>query len=99
MKTIIPDYKKIYSDMIAEKFPEHKECHKILDKEELSQLDVIVLNNILFNNKNHNKHRSYSEETILEILRFQKKNNWNNSELAKHFNLSRNTVTKWKKYF
>ncbi|GAA4160324.1 hypothetical protein GCM10022217_24170 [Chryseobacterium ginsenosidimutans] len=105
MKMTTPDYKRIYSDLIAEKFPDRKECKIILSKERLSELDVITLNNILFkdNNKDttslNQKHRSYNQDTILEILRYQKKNKLNNIQVAKHFKLSRNTVAKWKKIF
>jgi hypothetical protein len=33
------------------------------------------------------------------MLDYQKKNKLTNSQLAKHFKLSRNTVTKWKRLF
>jgi hypothetical protein len=105
MKMTTPDYKRIYSDLIAEKFPNREECKIILSKERLSELDVITLNSILFkdNNKDtilfNQKHRSYSQDTILEILQYQKKNKLNNIQVAKHFRLSRNTVAKWKKMF
>lgn len=50
--------------------------------------------------KNINKkHRSYSKSDIIKILNHQKKNQLNNSQLARHFGLSRNTVTKWKRLF
>ena len=46
-----------------------------------------------------NKFKTYSEEEILYILKFKKINKLKNIEVAEHFNLSRNTVTKWlKKY-
>lgn len=105
IKIAIPDYKRIYSDLIAEKFPNREECKMILKKNILSELDVINLNNILFKDNNRDtvsfnqKHRSYSQETILEILDYQKKNKMNNIQLAAHFKLSRNTVAKWKKIF
>lgn len=105
MKLTMPDYKRIYSDLIAEKFPNREECKIIMRKKMLSELDVISLNNILFkdNTKDtvafNQKHRSYSQETILEILKYQKTNNMNNVQLAAHFKLSRNTVAKWKKIF
>lgn len=101
-----PDYKKIYRDIIEKKYPEKKEiCSKIMISESLSILDVIKLNALIFheNNKENSVHnqylRSYDKKTILKILDFQKKNHCNNSQLARHFKLSRNTVTKWKKLF
>lgn len=96
-----PDYNKIYYDIIMIKFPSRMEdCKRLLSKERLTALDVITIDKILFGeNTENNKHRSYNKKTILKILDYQKKNKLNNSQLAKHFQLSRNTVTKWKKIF
>lgn len=101
-----PDYKKIYNDIISLKYPEKKEvCKDLLSKNNLSTLDIIEISRILFNkitkeNFSFNqKHHSYDRSAIIEILEYQKKNRLNNSELARHFNLSRNTVTKWKNRF
>ncbi|PWN68846.1 transposase [Chryseobacterium phosphatilyticum] len=98
-----PDYKKIYSDMISIKYPEKKEvCRIFLSKENLSVLDVITINNILFNTncrestQFNQKHRSYDVSAISYILQYQKRNELNNSQVAKHFKVSRNTITKWK---
>lgn len=99
MNTTKPNYKKIYSDIISAHFPEKEnELKSILAKDELSCLDVIQLNNKLFGNQTP-KHKSYDKPTILQILSHQKTYNLNNTELAHHFQLSRNTVTKWKKMF
>lgn len=101
-----PDYQRIYRDLLKMKFPEkEKDCQPILQKENFSQLDVINLEIILFGKKqseeflNDGRHRSYDKSTIFKILDYQKKNNLNNSELAKYYGLSRNTVAKWKKHF
>ena len=101
-----PDYKKIYTDLVMIKFPDKKEaCEFIFQKEELSELDVIKLNNLIFNggnkdrSSNNGKHRAYNKFTILNILDYQKANNLNNKETAEYFGLSRNTVAKWKKIF
>lgn len=101
-----PNYRLIYHDIISIKCPGKKEeCNPILNKKEISILDVIKLNMIIFgiNDKEtqifNQKHRSYDESTILEILDYQAKNNLNNTQLANHFKLSRNTVAKWKKHF
>ncbi len=105
MKEIEPNYKRIYSDLIEERFSDRTDCKKILSKKKLSQLDVIKLNSILFKNDSESNfsfnqmHRSYNRETILEILTYQKQNNLSNVQLAAHFQLSRNTVAKWKKIF
>ncbi|MEJ5049259.1 helix-turn-helix domain-containing protein [Chryseobacterium culicis] len=99
-----PDYKKIYSDLVDLKYPEKKhECAKILSKKNLSAFDVIEINRIIFsydqNIKANQSHRSYNKETIYKILEYQKKNYLNNTQLALHFKLSRNTVAKWKTLF
>lgn len=99
-----PDYKKIYTDIIARNCPEkRKEYENILLKKRLNFLDVIELNKRIFRSKDmssiafNQQHRAYNKDTIAYILEFQKKNNLNNSQLASHFKLSRNTITKWKK--
>ena len=100
-----PDYKRIYSDILSKKYPEKKEeCISLLEKQSLSNLDIIRLNDKIFGRDNANKefnqkYRSYQKSDILQILDYQKKYKLNNSQLANHFNISRNTVTKWKKMF
>ena len=105
MKNNQPNYRRIYSD-ILNKHPEKKaECHPLLKKENLSVLDIIELNKIIFGivdkqkQAENQKHRSYSKSDILSILDYQKKHKLNNIQLARHFGLSRNTVAKWKKTF
>jgi Fic family protein len=101
-----PDYRRIFEDIIDLKYPHKKEsCSKILNKNDLSILDVIKLNSMIFDHQNgsadrvNQQYRSYNTDAILEILEYQQKNKLNNSQLANHFKLSRNTVTKWKKMF
>lgn len=100
-----PNYKHIYSDILIKKYPEKKEeCNSILVKKNLSTTDIIELNQKIFGitkeiEKINQRHRSYNKIDILEILDYQKKNKLNNSQLANHFGLSRNTITKWKKIF
>lgn len=105
-KTNFPNYKRIYTDIISKKYPEkEKKCKYILQKKEISTLDIIKINEIIFGNTdkeesiNNQKHRSYDESAVLEILNYQKKNKLNNSQLANHFKLSRNTIAKWRKNF
>ncbi|MCS3529908.1 helix-turn-helix domain-containing protein [Chryseobacterium sp. JUb7] len=106
MEKSSPNYKQIYCDIINRKHPNKKiACETILKKEEVSILDVIKLNNIIFGMKDREtntfdqQHRSYDEQSIKEILEYQEKNDLNNTQLANHFKLSRNTVAKWKKHF
>ena len=101
-----PNYKRIYSDIINIKYPDKKElCSNLLSKSKLSTLDIIEISRILFTiNSEENlgfnqRHRSYDKSTIFQILEYQRENKLNNTQLAKHFNLSRNTVTKWKNRF
>ena len=106
MKNNQPDYKTIYTDILHKKYPEKKaECFPLLEKENLSVLDIIELNKKIFGiadketQAENQKYRSYSKSDILKILDYQKKHKLNNSQLSKHFKLSRNSVTKWKKMF
>lgn len=101
-----PDYKRIYSDMLAKKFPHRKKDFDVfLNKKELSILNIIELNKKIFgtvdkqSEKFNQKHRSYRKSDIMKILDHQKKYKLNNSQLANHFKLSRNTIAKWKKMF
>lgn len=104
-----PCYKSIYLDMMTKKFPDKIEKYQAMfQKEELSALDVIKLNEDLFGKQNKTedsesnssqKYRSYLKSDILQILDYQRKNKLNNSEIARHFKLSRNTVKKWKDVF
>lgn len=98
-----PFYNKIYNDILNKKFPDKiKECRSILIKEDLSFLDIIQLNKKIFGHQDefdNQRLRSYSLEAVFKILEYQKKNELNNTQLAVHFKLSRNTIAKWKKCF
>lgn len=106
MKNRTPNYKQIYTDLLQEKYPEKmKDFESFFNKDHLSQLDVITLNEKIFGKQNsennvfNQKFRAYSKSDILKILDHQKEYKLNNSQLANHFDLSRNTVTKWRKLF
>lgn len=106
MQKSTPDYHQIYKDIINKKYPSRKEeCLFLLNKENLSVLDVIELNHRVFGLSDqmteafNQSHRSYNKSSILMMLDYQKKNKLSNSQLAKHFKLSRNTVTKWRRLF
>lgn len=101
-----PDYVRIYNDLIKMKFPEFlDEFEKLLQKEKLSFFEITQINKKLFGNKNRTqkaleqKYKAYDKSTILKILRYQKKHSLNNTQLANHFKLSRNTVANWRKIF
>ncbi|SEW47279.1 hypothetical protein SAMN05421841_3482 [Chryseobacterium wanjuense] len=109
MKPIIkskPNYKKIFCDIITLKHPDKLEyCREILAKDEILLFDVILLNKIIFGNGEkdteffNQQHKSYDEATINTILNYQKKHHLNNSEVSRHFKLSRNTIARWRKLF
>lgn len=101
---MIPNYKKIYTDLLDRKYPEKKQaCESILQKTTIESLDVIRLNELIFNKNNkdllkkNQLFKSYDEHTVINILKYQKENRLNNIQLASHFKLSRNTIAKWKK--
>ena len=102
MKPLTPDFRLIYSDIISKLYPEKKiDCIKLLSKKELSIMDILELNHMIFGKSGeiNQKYRSYDKSDILKILDFQKKHKLNNTQLAKHFTLSRNSVARWKKAF
>lgn len=101
-----PNYKNIYSDIINRKYPhKKKKCKRILEKDQLTFLDVLELDELIFEKKSremeemNQKYRSYDKSTILEILEYQKKHKLKNTEVANHFKMSRNTIANWKKLF
>lgn len=106
MKNSKPDYQRIFEDIIIKKYPERKEEFKhYLEKKQFSIMDVITLNSKIFNLKDketlafNQKRKSYDQKTILKILDYQQKERLNNTQLANYFNLSRNTVSKWRKLY
>ena len=106
MQKLTINYRQIYTDILNKKYPHKKqECKAFLEKDELSTIDIIELNKKIFGHSDketeifNQKHKSYNQVDMLKILEFQHKNNLNNTQLAKHFKLSRNTVSKWKKIF
>lgn len=103
MKKATPNYKRIYTDIMMDKYPEKiTECLHILNKKTLSVMDIIDLNNRIssHNAKKINQQlKSYDRDTIFKILTYQKQHQLNNIETAKHFNLSRNSLQKWKKIY
>lgn len=100
-----PNYRKIYEDMIAKKYPDKAEaCRSILSKKKIKTIDVIMLNNIIVGFDSHHiennqKLKSYDKDTVFEVLMYQKKHHLNNIQTAKHFNISRITLSSWKKKF
>lgn len=98
----MPDYRQIYTDILDKKYPHKKEeCMPFLQKNTLSVIDILHLNEKIFesSDKTNHKYRTYKKSDIIKILNYQKKNKLSNSELANHFKLSRNSVAKWKKLF
>lgn len=92
-------YKKIFHDILDMKFPEKAELHRIVLERDINDFyDVLSLNKLIFGEENKdNKHKSYDPSTIKKVLNYQQENNLTNIETARRFNLSRNTVTAWKK--
>ncbi|GEM53504.1 helix-turn-helix domain-containing protein [Empedobacter brevis] len=100
------DYKKLYTDIINKQNPEKiTECEHLLNKEYLSVIDILIINKIIFGvneSKDFNlnqKFKSYTKQDIIQILDYQKIHSLNNTQLAKHFKISRNTIAKWRKIF
>ncbi|MGE8525144.1 helix-turn-helix domain-containing protein [Chryseobacterium rhizosphaerae] len=100
-KKEMPDYKKIYTDMIEMKYPEKKEsCREILESDKLLALDIIALNKIIFGKSiQEKKHRSYDKTSILRMLDHQEQNNMTNVAMSRSIGISRNSIAKWKKMY
>lgn len=104
---MIPDYKQIYTDILEEKFPEKLIDATIRLKLETlhSAFDILKFNQLIFGEPeyavgfNNQRLRSYDEDSILKILRYQKQNELTNLQLGKQFKISRNTIAKWKTIF
>lgn len=100
---MIPDYNSIYHDILNLKYPHKKDAfHFLTENEKFSAIDVLELNKVIFGNngiKKNQKYRSYNKSDIFKILNYQKQHKCNNSQLATYFNMSRNTITKWRKIF
>ena len=99
-----PDYQRIYTDILNKKFPEKiEECKGLLEKKDLTVIDILELDQRIFGKRAkaessyNQKFRSYKIPDIKKILEYQTKYQLNNSQLANHFQLSRNTIAKWKK--
>lgn len=99
-----PFYKKLYADMIRDKYPEKVvRCARFLKKDRWIALDVIQINEILFGSSKDKsdvrvdrKHRAYDRESIQKILQYQQENELTNQAIVEEFGVSRNTVSKWK---
>src|SRR5690606_39465570 len=82
-----PNYQKLYKE-ITERF--HKEKSSLvtgyLEKEEWTSLDVITVNDLLFNKKRNKelefnaKCKAYDELSIKNMLNYQKQHRLNNTD-------------------
>ncbi|TDX87247.1 helix-turn-helix domain-containing protein [Epilithonimonas xixisoli] len=99
-----PNYTRIYLDIIK-----YKNKEKIVSQELVKKInnikivkDILEIEKELFKDnylRQNQKLKSYDEPTIKLILKYQKKNQLTNLELAKQYNISRNTIARWKKNF
>ncbi|WP_346985861.1 helix-turn-helix domain-containing protein [Chryseobacterium sp. POE27] len=105
MERSVPNYRKIYEDIISRKCPEkYNECAYLLNKNEIMAMDVLKLNEIIFGTSpeteiNNRRHKNYDYHSIIRILEYQKEKGLSNIEVSRHFNLSRSTVSRWRKTF
>ncbi|CAD7811915.1 hypothetical protein CHRY9390_02436 [Chryseobacterium aquaeductus] len=107
MKNTNPNYRQIYLDILAARYPEKLNDNTVIAKiNSLStDLDILFLNDLIFGERNpkdeikNQKLRSYSKESIFKILHYQKQYNLNNSQLSRKFKLSRTTISRWRKIF
>lgn len=97
------NYKRIFEDILKIKYPQKMDkVLPLLYENELSSIDVLKINNMIFEVKQTEgslNHRTYNRSDIVKILEYQKENNLTNTAVAKHYKMSRNTISKWKKKF
>ncbi len=101
------NYKEIYFSLIKEKFPEKLNDPKI--KWRLEHLDsainVIELNDLLFHNGKRESNitdsrlRSYTEDEIIRILKYQERFKKSNTDIVNKYGMTRTTLNSWKKRF
>lgn len=93
------NYKRIFLDILDFKYPDKKKnCLHLLQKENLSAIEVLEINQIKIEVRSVNqKYRSYSFRDIQKILEYQRNHNLNDTQLSSYFKISRNTICKWKK--
>jgi hypothetical protein len=107
MNSLQPDYHRIFNDILSKILSIKLHALKFLKRKDLSALDVIKLNTLIFSYTERNtpsgigenKHRSYNKTDILYMLDFQKENGYNNSQISLYFRVSRNSIAKWRKIF
>ncbi|MCT4666293.1 MAG: hypothetical protein N4A45_13805 [Flavobacteriales bacterium] len=108
------NYKTLYLDFLKDdsiKIPTEQR-NQLLNmisrepSEEITYRKMIQLNGMIkkiispeSNNQRTQRLKSYSEDYIKHILAYQKENNLSNLSVALEFNISRNTISKWKKRF
>lgn len=102
-----PNYKRIYLDVIKMKCPEKLNQYRdfITPQKDLNALDILMLNDMVFGKadketqKLNQQVKSYDKSSVIKILEYQKKYRLNNVQLSRHFHLSRNTITAWKRRY
>ena len=102
-----PNYKKIYSDIVREKFPEMVNDRFLKEKIRSirTAMDIIDVNELIFRETKNSKKsenqklRSYDKYSILKVIEFQRKNQLSNVQTGMHFNISRRTIGKWNRIF
>jgi len=103
--TAKPDFGRIFREIAQKKKHSESVIGHIVNIEEWNSLNVIKVSEKIGekprgkNLKLNRKHRAYDEQSVKEILNYQKINNLNNSEMMRLFNISRNSIAKWKKMF
>ncbi len=99
-----PDYKRIFEDLAHERYG--GAVPEVL-QQKIAHLDSAVAvwecNQLLFEkdytSKETARMKSYDKASIMHILKTQQEEKLNDTELAKRFHMSRNTIAKWKKQY
>jgi hypothetical protein len=101
-----PNYKRIYHDILKEKYPEKLQDAKVLylldnlkTVDDILKINALVSDSSRKSSTNNQKLKNYDKQTVLKLLQYQKKHQLSTKFMSKKYNMSRNTISKWWKLF
>ncbi|MCS3869332.1 hypothetical protein J3D55_002248 [Chryseobacterium ginsenosidimutans] len=101
-----PNYKRIYHDILKEKYPEKLEDAKVLylldnlkTVDDILKINALVSDSSRKSSTNNQKLKNYDKQTVLKLLQYQRKHQLSTNFMSKKYNMSRNTISKWWKLF
>jgi hypothetical protein len=103
---MVVDYKKIYLSIIEQNFSDMLNNSEVMYKLNnlKTSIDILEFNKYLYELNNQKtdldfRLKSYMEEDILKILRYQIKHKMSNSEISQKYRISRTTIITWRRRY